>query len=97
MGYDPQANRRRPRPATNDPAPVDALLGAAGGAPGAPRDVADDPPPTPAVTPAPADPPPDSVLLKSTLAAIAAVIVVLVAARQLWKHRRPGRRGDADD
>ena len=27
MAYDPQANRRRPKPTEKDPAPVDALLG----------------------------------------------------------------------
>lgn len=91
MAYDPQRDRRRPRPDERDPAPVDAILGGdtdptnpAG--PG--LSLVDDPPPTPAVTPDPADPPSDRQLLSAGLMGAAAGIVVLVIARQVWVRRR---------
>jgi hypothetical protein len=90
MGYDPQANRRRPRPAADDPAPVDALLGEATATPAAVH-VADDPPPTPAVTPAPADPPSDTVLINTGVVAVIGAALTLLGLRQLWKRRRRSR------
>lgn len=83
MAYDPQANRRRPQPEATDPAPVDALMR---GAPSA--GVVEDPPPTPAVTPAPADPPSDTVLLNTGLAAALGAVVTLLMLRHFWKRRR---------
>ena len=95
MGYDPQANRRRPRPVADDPAPVDALLGEPT-APSPRSPVADDPPPTPSVTPAPADPPSDTVLINTGLVAVGGAIVTLFGLRQLWKRRRRSRPASAE-
>lgn len=99
MAYDPQANRRRPRPDADQPAPVDALLGdepAAGSGPAARGPVLDYPPPTPAVTPEPADPPPDGLLLSTGLAAAGGALVTALVARHFWiRHRR--RTNAADD
>lgn len=92
MAYDPQANRRRPKPEPAGPAPVDALLG--DDTPTAPAPLPDDPPPTPAVTPAPADPPSDRLLLSSGLAAAIGALAGALTLRHLWKRRR--RAGDAD-
>ncbi|MCP4740600.1 MAG: hypothetical protein GY873_41110 [Bosea sp.] len=101
MAYDPQANRRRPRPDDDAPAPVDAILGEAPtavGADWAPGDgspVADDPPPTPAVTPEPADPPSDQLLLTSGVATAIGGLIALLTLRHLWvRHRR--RRAAAE-
>jgi hypothetical protein len=94
MAYDPQANRRRPKPEPAGPAPVDALLGGDAPAPATTAPVADDPPPTPAVTPAPADPPSDRLLLSSGLAAALGALAGLLTLRALWKRRR--RAGDDD-
>ena len=88
MAYDPQANRRRPRPVPDDPAPVDALLGDADPHPAPTGEVGDDPPPVVAVTPAPADPPPDSLLIKTVVAAVAGTVATLLVLRWLWLHRR---------
>ena len=92
MAYDPQAGHRRPKPSDDDPAPIDALIG------GDPLDepvpanaVPDDPPPTPAVTPAPADPPPDTLLLNTGIAGAVATVVGLLTLRHLWRRRRARR------
>lgn len=87
MAYDPQAGRRRPRPADSEPAPVEALLGAAPDDSTAPGPT-DDPPPIPAVTPHPADPPSDTLLLKTTVLTVVAALVTLLLARQLWRRTR---------
>lgn len=97
MAYDPQANRRRPKPAAEEPAPVEALLGEA--APGAARDsvstsVTDDPPPSPAVTPEPADPVSDTLVLSSGLATALGALVALLTLRHFWKRRK---RKQAED
>ena len=100
MAYDPQRDRRRPSPAIDDPAPVDTILGRSAdpttemptvdGAPLLP----DDPPPDPAVTPAPADPPSDRLLFNAGLVGAAAGIMALLVLRQLWlRHRRPADSG----
>ena len=102
MAYDPQRDRRRPHPTADTPAPVDALLGDAADpdvtaematVPNL-RPVSDDPPPDPAVTPAPADPPSDRVLLNSALAGAAVGMLVLLALRQLWLRRVRRRHRD---
>ena len=64
MAYDPQANRRRPKPTDKDPATVDALLGDEPTEPSVAPTV-EDPPPGPGVTPTPADPVPDSWVLST--------------------------------
>lgn len=87
MAYDPQANHRRPKPEANEPAPVDALIGGAPSPPSATKGVVEDPPPTPAVTPAPADPPSDTVLLNTGLAAALGAVVTLLMLRHFWKLR----------
>lgn len=87
MAYDPQANRRRPKPEPEGPAPVEALLGEPS-APDAPKVVRDDPPPTPAVTPEPADPISDRLLLSSGLATVVGAVVALLTLRHFWKRRR---------
>ena len=97
MAYDPQANRRRPQPDAAEPAPVDALLGdqPAPAAPtGASQPVADDPPPSPAVTPEPADPVSDTLVFSSTVFAAIGAAVAAFVARHLWLRRR--RRSDDD-
>ena len=71
MVYDPQAGRRRPKPDDGEAAPVDALLGS----PAPSVHVVDDPPPSPAVTPEPADPISDRVLISSGVATAVAGIV----------------------
>jgi len=99
MAYDPQRNRRRPHPTVDSPAPVDALIGDADepevttemAAVTSLQPVSDDPPPDPAVTPAPADPPSDQLLLSTALAGAAAGMLLLLALRHLWLRRL--RRG----
>jgi hypothetical protein len=88
MAYDPQATRRRPKPEGADTAPVDALLGEP--VPAAPVEVVDDPPPTPAVTPAPADPISDKLVISSGLVTAVGGIAALLALRHLWNRRRHG-------
>lgn len=88
MAYDPQADRRRPKPAPAETAPVDALLGDQP-VPVAPKVVPDDPPPAPGVTPQPADPPSDKLLISSGVATAIGALVAMVAVRQLWRRRRP--------
>jgi len=87
MAYDPQANRRRPKPEAEDPAPVDAILGAPT-EPTAPSVAPDDPPPIPAVTPAPADPPSDKLLISSGVATAIGGLIALLTLRHFWKRRR---------
>jgi len=87
MAYDPQASRRRPRPAAEDPAPVDAILGKPTEPP-SPTATPDDPPPTPAVTPAPADPPSDTLLLSSGVVTAIGAVVALLTLRHLWNRRK---------
>jgi hypothetical protein len=84
MVYDPQANRRRPKPEAAETAPVDAILGK----PAAPAIAADDPPPTPGVTPPVADPPSDKLLVSSGVATALGTLIALVALRHVWKRRR---------
>ena len=93
MAYDPQANRRRPKPTDRDPAPVDALLGDEPAA-STPTPTVEDPPPAPGVTPAPADPVPDSLVFSTGMGAAAGAIIGLVTLRWLWKRSR--QRTDAD-
>ncbi len=94
MAYDPQANRRRPKPEAAETAPVDALLGEAAET-AAPTGVPDDPPPTPAVTPAPADPPSDKLLLSSGVATALGSLLALLTLRHFWLRRR--RANDDDE
>lgn len=103
MAYDPQANRRRPKPADADPAPVDALLGdaptpeAISDPPSAgtgSRITTDDPPPAVGVTPAPADPVPDSLVISTGMGAALGGVIGLATLRWLWK-RQQRRRNDA--
>ncbi len=96
MVYDPQAERRRPKPPAEDAAPVEALLGGAATASGAGSGsgrstTPDDPPPTPSVTPAPADPPPDSLLINTGLAGALAAVVGLLLLRHLWRRSQHAR------
>ena len=96
MAYDPQANRRRPKPTDRDPAPVDALLGdepTAPVEPAAPTPTTEDPPPAPGVTPAPADPVPDSWVVSTGMGAAIGGLIALLTLRWLWKRSRPA---DAD-
>ncbi|MEQ8840112.1 MAG: hypothetical protein RIB98_03955 [Acidimicrobiales bacterium] len=93
MAYDPQARRRRPKPAPAEAAPVDALLGDRH-TPLAPKSVPDDPPPAPGVTPQPADPPSDKLLVSSGLATAIGALIALVTLRQLWRRRRPTTNED---
>lgn len=101
MAYDPQANRRRPKPAEADPAPVDALLGdapsadaASGPAASGPtsRITTDDPPPAVGVTPAPADPVPDSLVISTGMGAALGGVIGLLTLRWLWKKQQHRRR-----
>ena len=88
MVDDPQAKRRRPHPEAADPTPIDALLRKVeDSTPARSNGVANDPPPTPAVTPAPADPPSDTVLVNTGLAVAAIGLLVLLTLRHLWKRR----------
>ena len=48
--------------------------------------IADDPPPSPAVTPEPANPPPDKLLLNSALAGAVGALVSALVLRYLWKR-----------
>ncbi len=48
--------------------------------------VTQDPPPTPAVTPEPANPPPDKLLLNSVLVSAAGTLVGALVLRYLWKR-----------
>ena len=104
MVYDPQAERRRPRPAPESPAPVDALLLAdaaetndrstvadtpapdANTSNGESPPAAEDLPPTPTVTPEPANPPPDKLLLNSALISAVGTLVGALLLRFLWKR-----------
>ena len=101
MAYDPQANRRRPKPADSEPAPVDALLGDAppsepepATAGSASRRATDDPPPAVGVTPAPADPVPDSLVISTGMGAAVAGLIGLLTLRWLWKRQQ---RSSTDD
>ncbi len=102
MAYDPQANRRRPKPDTEETAPVDALLGdptrpaaATSADPGPTPTTPDDPPPIPSVTPEPADPPPDALLINTGLAGAAMALIGLLVLRHLWlRHRRRAQEAD---
>ena len=104
MAYDPQANRRRPKPADSEPAPVDALLDDEPTAPnssdgGASYDgpKPEDPPPGPGVTPDPADPVPDVVVASTGMAAgLGAGVVLLVILRWFWKRKGRSDAADAD-
>lgn len=97
MAYDPQARRRRPKPAPEGPTPVDALLLADPTDSSRGHAAADDfgtdessqvhdPPPTPAVTPEPANPPPDKLLLNSALVSAAAALVGALLLRYIWRR-----------
>jgi len=96
MAYDPQANRRRPKPSEADPAPVDALLGDVPIEPAdepadpgsASRLAVDDPPPAVGVTPAPADPVPDSLVLSTGMGAAIGALLGLLTLRWLWKRQQ---------
>lgn len=95
MAYDPQANRRRSRPETTGPAPVDALLGSVEDASAVPvteeptrSRTPDDPPPAPGVTPEPADPVPDVVLAGTGMAGIGAGVALVLLLRWIWKRNR---------
>ncbi len=101
MAYDPQANRRRPRPDADEAAPVDALLGdpppPSAEATDEARPAPEDPPPSPSVTPEPADPPPDALLINTGIAGAAMALVGLLVLRHLWlRHRRRHTPPDAD-
>ena len=95
MAYDPQANRRRPRPDVESAAPVDAILGEAPAANAPAAGVADDPPPSVAVTPEPADPPSDQLLINTGLAGAIGGLIALLTLRHLWRRHR--RSKDAAD
>ena len=82
MPYDPQAKHRRPRPTDSESAPVEALLHQG------PTPTNDDPPPSPSVTPAPADPPPDSLLINTGLVGAVAAVIGLLVLRHLWRRHR---------
>lgn len=94
MAYDPQRERRRSTPAADNPAPVDAILARSGDATtelpvaDAAGALTDDPPPDPAVTPAPADPPSDRLLLNAGLVGAATGVALLLVVRHLWLRRR---------
>ena len=96
MAYDPQASRRRPRPDEDAPAPIDAILGRPEDRV-TPTTVADDPPPTPAVTPERADPPSDTFLLNTGLAAAIGGLVALLTLRHLRKRRHRRRAAASHD
>jgi len=90
MAYDPQKNHRRPSPAEEGPAPVDALIADSDDEP---RLAIDDPPVAPAVTPPVADPPPDAVVVNTGLAAAIGAAITLLVARYLWRRRNNGQSG----
>ncbi len=96
MAYDPQSQQRRPISDENDPTPIDSFLGSEPSALSGHDQVATlgvalandhDPPPVPAVTPAPADPPSDRLLASSGLAGAAGVVLALMVLRHLWRRR----------
>ena len=99
MAYDPQADRRRPKPKDAEPAPVDALLGdpVSDDDPtttirgSASRIVTDDPPPAVGVTPAPADPVPDSLVISTGMGAALGGVLGLLTMRWLWKRHQERR------
>ena len=100
MAYDPQRNRRRPRPATNEPAPIETILDAeeptshAGEPAGA---VPDDPPPDPSVTPHPADPWSDRLLFGVSISTIMGAVVAAIVFRWLWvRSRRSSSPGQGE-
>lgn len=93
MAYDPQANRRRPKPEEREPAPVEALLDET--APSTVAEIVDDPPPSPAVTPAPADPISDKLVISSGLATAIGGAIALLTLRHFWNRRR--RRPAVDE
>ena len=93
MAYDAQANRRRPKPEAQEPAPVEALLGDP--VPPAVAEIVDDPPPSPAVTPAPADPISDKLVISSGLATAIGGAIALLTLRHFWNRRR--RRPAVDE
>ena len=93
MVYDPQSERRRPQPSSEDPVPVDALLDGnsvalTGGRGSPPGPTPEDPPPPVSVTPQPADPWSDRLLLIASSVAVVAAIIALVIVRWLWLRRR---------
>jgi hypothetical protein len=96
MAYDPQRDRRRPRPG-DEPTPIEAILDAGAPGPVGPnRDdshqpfesVPDDPPPIPSVTPQPADPWSDRLLFGMSISTIAGIVVALLVFRWLWVRGR---------
>lgn len=91
MAYDPQAGRRRPKPAPEGPAPVDALLLSGAAETHGPSETL--PPPTPAVTPEPANPPPDKLMLNSALLSAAAALLGALLLRHLCRRRLRNDRG----
>lgn len=108
MAYDPQRNRRRPKPAGDEPAPIEAILDADDvgrgataprdeDAPGATKPVVDDPPPDPSVTPQPADPWSDELLFGMSISTIVGIVVSLLVFRWLWmRSRRTGSTGESE-
>ena len=104
MAYDPQANRRRPKPVDSEPIPVDALLDEDTPNNGADADPSnfdgpkpEEPPPGPGVTPNPADPVPDVVVASTGMAAgLGAGMILLLILRWFYK-RSHGIGGEAND
>ncbi len=92
MAYDPQAARRRPRPAEDAPAPVDSIIGDRASTGDGPAQAGPARSPThPTVTPEPADPPPDTLVFNTGLAGVVAAIMGLLLLRHLWMRRRHRR------
>jgi hypothetical protein len=98
MAYDPQRDRRRPKPSGDEPAPIETILDAeestistvpSDRAPSSP--VLDDPPPDPSVTPQPADPWSDKLLFGVSISTIVGTVAAALVFRWVWIRRRRSR------
>ena len=98
MAYDPQRDRRRPRPSDDGPAPIETILDAeipeasasstGDTEHGSGNPVPDDPPPDPSVTPQPADPWSDQLLFGVSISTIAGAVFAALVFRWLWVRSR---------
>jgi hypothetical protein len=98
MAYDPQRDRRRPKPSDDGPAPIETILdadtrSASASTAGDTQDesgnpVPDDPPPDPSVTPQPADPWSDQLLFGVSISTIAGAVFAALVIRWLWVRSR---------
>ncbi len=100
MAYDPQRDRRRPKPSGDEPAPIETILDAeestipadrAQSSPLPDDPPPDDPPPDPSVTPQPADPWSDNLLFGVSISTIVGAVAAALVFRWVWIRRRRSR------